>query len=82
MRCVVHRLRFDELDGEGATLGGIYGRPVVIGNLVHFIMGALLLMRMPGAPTTDPVKWLLFGTYAILAGLFGVVMFTHPGKST
>jgi hypothetical protein len=29
---------------KGATLGGIYGRPIVIGNLVHFTMGALVLL--------------------------------------
>ncbi len=27
-----------------STLGGIYGRPLVAGNLVHFLAGALVLL--------------------------------------
>ena len=66
---------------KGVLLGGIYGRPIVIGNLVHFTMGALLLLKMSSGPSTDAVRWVLFGVYAVFAGLFGFVMYTHPGKS-
>ena len=38
---------------KGTPLGGIYGRPIVIGNLVHFTMGAVLLLKVPTGPSFD-----------------------------
>lgn len=66
---------------KGATLGGIYGRPIVIGNLVHFTMGALMLLKMTTVPPEELTAWILLGFYAVLAVLFGLVIRTHPGKS-
>lgn len=65
---------------KGATLGGIYGRPIVIGNLVHFTMGALVVLKMRSAPPSAPAQWSLAGMYLVFAMLFTYVMFTHPGK--
>lgn len=67
---------------KGATLGGIYGRPIVIGNLVHFMMGALVLLKMAGGPSSSPAQWTLTFAYVVFAVLFGFVIFTHPGKTT
>jgi hypothetical protein len=67
---------------KGALLGGIYGRPIVIGNLAHFTMGALLLLKMSSAPSDEPVRWVLFAAYAVFAVVFGYVMMTHPGKAS
>lgn len=66
---------------KGATLGGIYGRPIVIGNLAHFAMGALVLVKMPGGHINAAAHWSLAGAYVIFAALFAYVMFTHPAKS-
>lgn len=66
---------------KGSTLGGIYGRPMMIGNLVHFTMGALVLLKMPGGHSHSVVQWPLAGAYVVFAVLFGYVMFTHPGKA-
>jgi hypothetical protein len=63
---------------KGSLLGGIYGRPVVIGNFTHFTIGTLAL-----------IKWILFYNYFqyiwgftilyfIFAVLFGIVLFTSP----
>lgn len=63
---------------KGSLLGGIYGRPVVIGNFTHFTIGTLAL-----------IKWILFYNYFlyiwgftilyfIFSVLFGIVMFTNP----
>jgi hypothetical protein len=66
----------------GATLGGIYGRPVVIGNLVHFMMGALVLLKMAGGPSSSTAQWTLTFAYVVFAVLFAFVIFTHPGRTT
>ncbi|MBK9759685.1 MAG: hypothetical protein IPO90_06870 [Flavobacteriales bacterium] len=67
---------------KSLLLGGIYGRPIVIGNLVHFTMGALLLLKMSSAPSDEPVRWVLISAYAVFAVVFGYVMMTHPAKAS
>ena len=67
---------------KGVLLGGIYGRPIVIGNLVHFAMGALLLLKMSSAPSDEPVRWVLIAAYAVFAVVFGYVMMTHPARAS
>jgi hypothetical protein len=61
-------------------LGGIYGQPIVVGNLVHFTMGALALMKLLIAHSSEPALWSLAIIYALFAALFGYVMYTHPTK--
>lgn len=63
---------------KGVLLGGIYGRPIVIGNLVHFTMGALLLAKLPGGHSFGMERWTMTAIYVLMAGLFGHVMFTQP----
>lgn len=63
---------------KGTTLGGIYGRPIVIGNLVHFTMGALALLKVGSGSSSAPFFWAITIVYVLLAALFGFVMFTHP----
>ncbi len=67
---------------KGMLLGGIYGRPVVIGNLVHFTMGALLLLKMSSAPSDEPIRWVLIAAYVVFAIGYGYVMMAHPGKAS
>ena len=56
-------------------IGGIYSRPVSLGNLIHFIMGALALAKYQfSRPATAPVLILLVA-YAIFAVLFGWLVF-------
>ncbi|MEO7992188.1 MAG: hypothetical protein ABI663_21735 [Chryseolinea sp.] len=60
-------------------IGGIYGRPVAIGNLTHFTIGALALSKayISSHSFVILVPSLI---YVIFAILFGVVFFTHPVK--
>ena len=63
---------------RGNLIGGVYSRPVAMGNFLHFTMGALVLVRAwmdGGAGVAIPVG---AGTYAVFAASFGVVLFTHP----
>lgn len=62
---------------RGSTIGGIYGRPLVVANVVHFTMVAILLIKWAaaGAP---PGIMVFAGMYSIFAVWFGAVMFGSP----
>lgn len=61
-------------------IGGIYARPLAMGNFVHFIVGALALLKYGYSASTSVTVWLIAIIYSLLAILFGVVFFTHPLK--
>jgi hypothetical protein len=60
-------------------LGGIYNRPVVIGNFLHFAVVTIVLVKsFSSLPQTS---FIVAGiVYLVLAVWFGVVLFTHPAK--
>ena len=61
-------------------IGGIYGRPVAMGNFLHFMVGALALLK---GYFSAPVSGVLLGAtgiYTIFAISFTIVLFTHPLK--
>ena len=64
---------------KGNLIGGIYGRPIAIGNLTHFVIGALALMKgyFAFSQTITLVAGLVYAFFAIL---FTIVFFTHPVK--
>jgi hypothetical protein len=64
---------------KDSLIGGIYNRPVAIGNLVHFLVGALALAK---AAYAHPMPVLIAGAviYAIFAIGFAMVMFGSPVK--
>ena len=67
--------------GRANLIGGIYGRPVAIGNLMHFLVAAIALLKYaPHASPSAPV-WVLAGIYAVLAVAFGLVVFGNPLRS-
>jgi hypothetical protein len=60
-------------------IGGIYARPVTVGNLAHFAMGALALLKAV-AGGASPVLWGVTAVYAVFALGFTAVLFTHPAR--
>ncbi len=66
---------------KGVLIGGIYARPLAMGNLVHFSVGALALLKY-ALSASNSVVWIAAIIYSILAILFGVVLFTHPLKKS
>ena len=54
-------------------IGGIYSRPLAMGNMVHFMVGGLALVK--GGLI---VVALVYATFAVW---FGFVMFRHPLKT-
>lgn len=64
---------------KGNLIGGIYGRPVAIGNLTHFVIGALTLVKGYFA-FSETVTLIAALVYAAFAVMFTIVFFTHPIK--
>lgn len=56
-------------------IGGIYSRPISIGNLAHFLMGALALGKSQSAGLGNKVTLGLLIIYALFAVLFGLLVF-------
>jgi hypothetical protein len=58
-------------------IGGIYSRPVSIGNCVHFITGALALAKQQTAHGTSVRLVGVLVAYAIFAACFTWLVFGH-----
>jgi hypothetical protein len=65
---------------KGVLIGGIYARPLAMGNLVHFLVGALALLKYSFGDLSTPAMWVLAAIYCLMAILFGIVFLTHPSK--
>lgn len=62
-------------------IGGIYGRPIAIGNLSHFVIGALALIKGYSIGDNNVVL-AVTAVYAIFAISFTIVFFRHPVKES
>jgi hypothetical protein len=70
-------LAYGNWTARGLAIGGIHGRAIVIGNLMHSTAGALVLLRqvIAGAPI---MVWVLSAALAATAIAFGWLMRTPP----
>jgi hypothetical protein len=67
---------------RGSTVGGIYGRPLLITNLIHFLVGSLVLLRpMVVLRLAAFAPWVLFGLYVVFAVLFALLLLRKPAAS-
>jgi hypothetical protein len=75
-------LGFAMLDwmARGNLIGGIYSRPVAIGNFTHFAVVSVVLMKVLIAGQKAPHIVAGAAAYAALAVGFGLVLFTHPAQ--
>jgi hypothetical protein len=64
---------------RGSIIGGIYGRPVTLGNFLHFAVVATLLIKTSLAHQAAGLG-LFAGVYTLFGAWFGWVLFTHPGS--
>lgn len=62
-------------------IGGIYSRPVSMGNLTHFAIGAITLIKLVLTVQSDITIIVLAILYTILTAGFAYAVFTHPVKS-
>jgi hypothetical protein len=60
---------------KGSLIGGIYNRPLALGNFMHFAVGAISLMKGLLAGQGQPSVWLGTVIYAFFAVCFGLVIF-------
>ncbi len=61
-------------------LGGIYSRPVALGNFLHFAVVAIAVLKLliGGESSIEVViAGIIYTGFAIA---FGIVLFTHPGQ--
>jgi hypothetical protein len=66
---------------RGNLIGGVYSRPVAMGNFLHFAVVAITLVKaLAGGMRSSPI---LAGVvvYSVFAVWFGMVAFTHPTRS-
>ena len=59
-------------------IGGIYSKPVALGNFSHFLVGALALSKIAFRDTSPAYLWLGAVIYLVFALLFGYVFFASP----
>lgn len=60
-------------------IGGIYARPLCIGNFSHFFIAGLALIRASvNANIATTYTYVLTVLYILFAISFGYVLFTHP----
>jgi hypothetical protein len=60
---------------RGNLVGGVYGRPIGIGNMVHFTVGAFALGRAAAGGQVPPQVWPVAGIYAVSALAFACIVF-------
>ncbi|MDW5290021.1 hypothetical protein [Formosa sp. PL04] len=76
-------LGFAILNGmaKGTLIGGIYNRPIAIGNLMHFGVGAIALVKIfTNIKTHTEIIISLTVIYVIFTILFAYVFRTNPTK--
>lgn len=64
---------------KNVLIGGIYAKPLSLGNFINFFIGALTLIKvvMNGGATAIH-SWILTILYVAFATAFGYVSFTGP----
>lgn len=66
---------------RGNLIGGIYARPVAIGNLLHFMAASLTMIKVVWRGPEIQIVWWLAVLYSILSVSFAIVLFRHPLRS-
>jgi hypothetical protein len=62
-------------------IGGIYARPLAMGNFSHFLITALALSKFVLNNSVSIYLWAIAFVYLFFAILFGIVLFNSPVKS-
>ena len=65
---------------RGSLIGGIYGRPVALGNFLHFAVVTVVLLKALAAGQHAPEVVVGAVVYSVMGVWFGLVLFTSPVK--
>ncbi len=63
---------------KDSLIGGIYNRPVAIGNLTHFTIGAISIVKLVIAGSLPQAAWMIAVVYVLFAAAFARVFVTSP----
>ncbi len=63
---------------RSTVLGGLHGRPVVAANMAVYLISALVLFRAAGQAGFSSALWPLGAAAALLAIVYGVLLFRGP----
>lgn len=63
---------------RGSAIGGIYNRPLLLGNLAHFLVGGLALIKHVATGQRPAALVVATGVYLVFAVAFGRLLFTSP----
>src|SRR5687768_15921851 len=64
--------------GRGSLIGGIYNRPLAAGNVAHFVIGALALLKASFGDGQAVALYALTGVYVMFAAAFALVLLRSP----
>lgn len=65
---------------RGNLIGGVYSRPVAMGNFLHFAVVAIALLKALLGGASAEILLVGAVVYSVFAVWFGLVVFTHPAK--
>lgn len=64
---------------KGSLIGGIYNRPIALGNLLHFVVGSIELVKViSNIQTHREIIIFLTALYIIFGVLFAYVLKNNP----
>lgn len=65
---------------KDSLIGGIYNRPVLVGNTAHFTIGAITLVKLVAGGVREPAVVVATVIYVVFGIGFGMLMFGSPVK--
>lgn len=65
---------------RGVLLGGVYARPVALGNFLHFTVVAVVLVKAAFAAPVQVAVVAGAAVYLLFGVWFGGALFTHPSS--
>mgnify|MGYP001251447659 FL=1 len=66
---------------KGSLVGGVYARPISLGNFFHFVVGALALTKYESASGFAGPLLVVWAAYVAFAVGFGLLVF-RPAKAS
>ncbi len=63
---------------RGSTIGGIYARPLMVGNLLHFASGTAVIFKALSRAPLPRAWWMLAVMYAGFAVAFARLLWRDP----
>jgi hypothetical protein len=64
---------------KDSAIGGVYARPVSVGNFAHFFAGTMLLLKVQFSAEFNLLMFVVFIVYAVYTWLFYWLVFQATG---